>query len=125
MAGNLTNGDNNTRSINVGKMNVPLPRNGTTPVDAINEGVGWRTVTPLSLFLETAAHVRETSTLAAIAGQFSPITRAVVSEGIIQLTTAQYTALQDQMQALQAEINGRVRNRRPLRAPTTHSNNPW
>uniref|UniRef100_A0A803QDC1 Uncharacterized protein n=1 Tax=Cannabis sativa TaxID=3483 RepID=A0A803QDC1_CANSA len=107
MAGNKMKGDNNTRSFNVRTMNVPLLGNGTAPVNTINGGVGPTTVTPLNLFLETNGHVGETLTPAATVGKFLSITRAVVSEGIIQLTTTQYTTLQEQMQALQAEVNGR------------------
>uniref|UniRef100_A0A803Q2T0 Retrotransposon gag domain-containing protein n=1 Tax=Cannabis sativa TaxID=3483 RepID=A0A803Q2T0_CANSA len=113
MAGKQTNGDNNTGSINVGTMNVPLLGNGTALVNTIDGGVGRTTITPLNLFPEIADDAREMSTPAATVGQFPPITPAVVSEGIIQLTTAQYTALQDQMQALLAEINGRTMTRRP------------
>uniref|UniRef100_A0A803QGM5 Uncharacterized protein n=1 Tax=Cannabis sativa TaxID=3483 RepID=A0A803QGM5_CANSA len=118
------NGDNNIGSFNVGTMNVPLPCNGTTPVDTINGGVGCTTVTPLNLFPKTVVHAGETSTPTATVGQFLPITPVVVSERIIQLTTAQYTTLQEQMQALQAKVNGRVRTRRPPRVPNIRSDNP-
>uniref|UniRef100_A0A803P7R4 Uncharacterized protein n=1 Tax=Cannabis sativa TaxID=3483 RepID=A0A803P7R4_CANSA len=108
MTRNQTNGNNNTSSFNVGTMNLPFPGNGENPVDTINGGVGRTTVTPLNL-LETANHAGETSTPVATIGHFPPITPAVVSEGIIQLTTAQYTTLQEQMRALQAKVIGRVK----------------
>uniref|UniRef100_A0A803PBP3 Uncharacterized protein n=1 Tax=Cannabis sativa TaxID=3483 RepID=A0A803PBP3_CANSA len=105
-------------------MNVPLPNNGTAPVDTINRGVGRTTIIPLNLFPETIIFAGETSTSAATVGQFPPVTLVVASEGIIQFTTAQYTALQEQMHALQAKVNGRVKIRRPPRVPNTRSDNP-
>uniref|UniRef100_A0A803QQL4 Strictosidine synthase conserved region domain-containing protein n=1 Tax=Cannabis sativa TaxID=3483 RepID=A0A803QQL4_CANSA len=85
---------------------------------------GRTTVTPLNLFPEATGHAGETSTPAATVGHFPPITPVVASEGIIQLTTAQYTTLQEQMRALQAEVDGRVKTRRPPRVLNPCYDNP-
>ncbi|KAM6578232.1 hypothetical protein CsatB_030069 [Cannabis sativa] len=119
MAANQTN--RNTGFFNVGTMLVPLPGDGANLTDTINGAVGRTNVTPLNLFPETVGHVGETSTPTTIVGHF---TLPVASEGIIRLTTTQYTAKQEQMQALQLEVNGRVRTRRPPRVSYTHSGNP-
>uniref|UniRef100_A0A803NWW4 Uncharacterized protein n=1 Tax=Cannabis sativa TaxID=3483 RepID=A0A803NWW4_CANSA len=124
MAGNQANGDDNNGSINVGIMNVPLQvmkRHPSTPSTGEWDGQPLLPSTyslKLSLMLGKHLHRRP------LWGQFSHITPTVVFEGIIQLTMAQYTTLQDQTQALQAEINGRVRTRRPPRLPNTCSDNP-
>ncbi|XP_060960937.1 uncharacterized protein LOC133031455 [Cannabis sativa] len=92
MAGNQTNGGANNGSISIGMMNVPLSGARTPPVDVVNGGVGRSNIRPLNLFPETGGpQVGETSTPPATM-HFLPITPAVVSEGIIQLTTDQYTA---------------------------------
>uniref|UniRef100_A0A803NU68 Uncharacterized protein n=1 Tax=Cannabis sativa TaxID=3483 RepID=A0A803NU68_CANSA len=81
---------------------------------------------PLNLFPKTIGHTRETSMPATIVGHFSPIMPAVVSEGIIQLTTTLNTTMQEQMWDLQVEVDGRGQNRtrRPPQVPNPCSSNP-
>uniref|UniRef100_A0A803NMA9 Uncharacterized protein n=1 Tax=Cannabis sativa TaxID=3483 RepID=A0A803NMA9_CANSA len=61
-------------------------------------------------------HAGETSTPAAIMGQFPPITPVLAFEGIIQLTTSQYIAMQEQMYP-PANTNNAINGVNPPLAP--------
>uniref|UniRef100_A0A803PJL0 Uncharacterized protein n=1 Tax=Cannabis sativa TaxID=3483 RepID=A0A803PJL0_CANSA len=119
MATDQTYMNNNNETINLGIINVPITNSKAPPVDTTVGGRGHTTTTPLNIFPQFLGLVGETSTLVTTLGYFPPITPIPATEGIVLLISTQYTTVQEQMQALEAEITGRnqTHTRCPQRIP--------